>query len=389
MSIKLREARTARRWSQARIIHEIERYAYNHGASIATTASLRVYVSEWENGRRSISTGYATILRSVLGLTDDEMFSDSPPIDFPTDGYDELASRVDASRCIGSDMVATLDRQTELLRTMDRQIGAPGMVDQVAAHLANLGNILAFAVLPDARRPVARALAGAASMAAWQALDAGAVQRSWRHYELAKTAAREAEDHAHLAHAMGEQGYVLADAGKPALGAALVREARRSAGSCVPQRLTAWLLAAEAELSALAGQDDECRRLLDQATTVLPDGREARDGDLPNVFLNDWHLSRWRGHVLALLGDDWAISELYNALGSVDGTFVRAQAGLRCDLAQAHKAREENDAAQSHLREARLLANQTGSLRHRRRIELLAESCRFTGRRRPGRAGGQ
>lgn len=356
---------------------------------IAATASLRVYVSEWENGRRRISAEYATILRSVLGLTDEELLSASAPGDATDDGYEGLARRVDTARRIGRSMVEGLVRQTELLRTMDRQVGAPALVDQVASHLAHLKEILSFAVLPDARRPVATVLAGAASMAAWQALDAGAVERAWRHYELAKTAAREAGDHAHLVHAMGEQGYVLADAGKPALGAELVSEARCSMGSGLPPRLLAWLLAAEAELNALAGEPDECRRLLDRATTTLPAGSNARDNGLPNVFLNDWHLSRWRGHTLALLGDDRAITDLYAALEVADQTFVRAQAGLRCDLAQAHQARGEHDAARSHLREARSLANQTGSLRHRRRIEQLAASGSLTDRRRQGRAATQ
>jgi hypothetical protein len=89
------------------------------------------------------------------------------------------------------------------------------------------------------------------------------------------------------------------------------------------------------------------------------------------VFLNEGHLTRWRGHSLALLGDDGAVGELYAALAGMDGTFIRAQAGLRCDLAQAHLVRGEHEEARAQLREARLLANRTGSVRHRQRIERL------------------
>jgi hypothetical protein len=117
---------------------------------------------------------------------------------------------------------------------MDRQIGAAGLIDQVTAHLDRLQDTLAFAVLPTARRPVARALAEAASMAAWQALDVVAAERGWRLYELAKSAAREADDPHYLAHSMGEQAYVLADAGRPALGAELVREATAVRGGTGP-----------------------------------------------------------------------------------------------------------------------------------------------------------
>ncbi|MGE6738566.1 XRE family transcriptional regulator, partial [Streptomyces sp. NPDC059900] len=57
----------------------------------------------------------------------------------------------------------------------------------------------------------------------------------------------------------------------------------------------------------------------------------------------------------------------------MDPTFVRARAGLHTDLAQAHLVRAEYDDAQKHLRQARLLANRTGSVRQRRRVDLLSE----------------
>src|SRR5258706_249985 len=85
--------------------------------------------------------------------------------------------------------------------------------------------------------------ATAATLAAWQALDVGAADRAWRHYELAKQAAREAERPRYLAHAMGEQAYVLSDAGQPELALQLVQEALAVRGD-TPPRLTAWLLSA-------------------------------------------------------------------------------------------------------------------------------------------------
>src|SRR5690606_41071375 len=109
------------------------------------------------------------------------------------DGYEELVTRIDSAHAVSRTVVETFDRQTEMLRTVDRQMGAPQIIDQMNAHLETLRDALTFAVLPEARRPVAEALAGASTLAAWQALDVGAADRAWRHYELAKTAAREAE----------------------------------------------------------------------------------------------------------------------------------------------------------------------------------------------------
>jgi transcriptional regulator with XRE-family HTH domain len=372
---RLREVRNGREWSQARLIHEIEQYARRHALDIGSTASLRVYVSEWENGKRSISERYAQILRPVLGVTDEELFGRHSPTAPPpaVGGYDELISRIDSARNVSLTMVKTFMDQTELLRTVDRQMGAATLVDQMTGHLATLEDALTFAVLPETRRPVALALAGAATLAAWQALDAGGVERAWRHYELGKRAAQEAGEPMYLAHATAEQAYVLNDAGRPETAVALVREAQRLGGSQVSPRLQAWLYAAEAELCANAGMVDDCRRALERADAALPDGSEARDPDMLSIFLNGGHLARWRGSSLALLGEDDALSSLYTALDEADPTFIRATSGLRCNLAQAHLAREEHAQAQEHLQQARLLAKRTGSVRHLRRIEQLTQ----------------
>jgi transcriptional regulator with XRE-family HTH domain len=371
----LRAARNAREWSQERLVREIERHARQHLLDVASTASLRVYVSEWENGRRQISARYAKILRALLGVTDAELTGVPAESGRPVaaDGYDELMGRIDAARSLSLTMVDTFMDQTELLRTMDRQMGAAGLVDEMTAHLARLEEALTFAVLPETRRPVARALAGAATLAAWQALDVGAVERAWRHYELGKRAAKEAEEPMYLAHATAEQAYVLCDAGRASMAVQLIRDAQRLGGSTMSPRLTAWLYAAEAEICARAGLPEDCQRALDRAARSLPAGDAARDPDMLSIFLNEGHLTRWRGSALALIGDDEAVGSLYTALDTADPTFIRASAGLRCDLAQAHMARGERDQAHEHLRQARLIASRTGSVRHRRRVEQLTQ----------------
>ncbi|MFQ6198758.1 XRE family transcriptional regulator [Streptomyces sp. NPDC000405] len=375
MTNGLRDLRASREWSQERLVREIEIYAHRHALPVASRASLHVYVSEWENGRRSISGRYARILRSLFGVTDAELFTGSDKGDAlaSADGYDELVKRIDSARNVSLTMVDTFMEQTELLRTVDRRMGASSLVDQMTGHLSTLEDALTFAVLPDTRRPVALALAGAATLAAWQALDVGAVERAWRHYELGKRAAQEANEPMYLAHATAEQAYVLSDAGRTALAIDLVRDARSAGGRKLSPRLTAWLYAAEAELCAKAGLNDDCRRALDNATAWLPEGSDARDPDMLSIFLNAGHLARWRGNALALIGDEAAVTSLYDALEAADPTFVRATAGLHCDLAQAHVVRGEYDQAHEHIVQARLLANRTGSVRHRRRIEQITQ----------------
>jgi hypothetical protein len=91
-----------------------------------------------------------------------------------------------------------------------------------------------------------------------------------------------------------------------------------------------------------------------------------------SIFLNSTRMARWQGNVLAMLGDDEAVVRLYAGLETLDPTFVRAQAGVRYDLAYAYLARGEYDQADSHLRQARILANRTGSVRQLRRIDMLS-----------------
>lgn len=374
MGEALRKARQARGWSQERLIRELEAFARRRLSDVASTASLRVYVSEWENGKRSLSDRYAALLRPLLGVSDEELRPSAPEQRTlsSADGYEDLLERIDGAHSVSQSMTKTFMDQTELLRSMDRQMGAAALVDQMSGHLAALEEALTFAVLPDARRPVALALAGAATLAAWQALDAGAIERAWRNYELAKRAAQEADAPMYHAHAMGEQAYVLLDAGRPQLAVQLIREAQRVGGQRVTPRLRAWLLAAEAEVCARAAMPDDSMRALDLAAQAIPHGESARDQDMLSIFLNEGHLTRWRGNVLAILGNDDAVTNLYQALDVMDPTFIRAQAGVRCDLAQAHRARGEYAQATDQLRQARLLANRTNSVRHRRRVDLLS-----------------
>lgn len=227
-------------------------------------------------------------------------------------------------------------------------------------------------MLRDARGPLARVLSESATLAAWQALDVGAMERAWAHYELARVAAGEARLPALAAHAMGEQAYVLIDLGDAQLAGALLDEAAAVARGQVPPRLMAWLHAARAEAHAFAGDEHGSRTSLERAQAALPAGREARDPEVPGVILNDAHLTRWHGHTLALLGDETAVEELHVALDELDETFTRAEAGLRGDLAHAHAVRGELDEANQQARAARRLASRLGSVRHLRRIDRLA-----------------
>jgi hypothetical protein len=129
------------------------------------------------------------------------------------------------------------------------------------------------------RRERAAALADAAALSAWQALDVGATDRAWRGFELAKAAAREANDLALFAHAQAEQAYILLDLGRRVDALTAVSAARERAAGQVAPRVEAWLDAASGEMAAAANDEHLARLRLDAAAAVLP--IEPADPDLP------------------------------------------------------------------------------------------------------------
>ena len=123
-------------------------------------------------------------------------------------------------------------------------------------------------------------------------------------------------------------------------------------------------------MAAAAGDERACRRALDLAAAEV--GLGPTGDELPYVALNETHLARWRGNCLVPFGDPRAADELQTALSAMDGSFTRAEAGLRCDLAAALYVRGDGDEARRHLTRATELAQLTGSARQRRRIRDLS-----------------
>lgn len=193
---------------------------------------------------------------------------------------------------------------------------------------------------------------GGAAITGWQALDTGTPGEAWEHFETAKSAAREADSPALLAHAMGEQAYALLDLGRPRDALALIRAAQALGGPPLPALLACWLTAASAELCAAGGDAGGCRRALDLADRALP--TYCADPELPYLLLSPAHLLRWRGSTLARPGDPSAIEHLYSALqGMGSSNTLRAEAGLRCDLVAALNASGDDDQAATEAATAR------------------------------------
>lgn len=366
----LRDARDALGWSQPRAVQELIRQAKARGLTLTNAASLKTQLSRWENGHHEPDVMYRELLRAAYGRTDAELGL-PPVISAWSTQAEALRTAVSMSRPVGPASAVTFAKQVQATRVLDRQLGAPGALDRLKSITEAIESLLTHAVLPGARAPLAGVLADAGALGGWQALDTGDITRAWSLYEIAKHAAREADDPAALAHAMGEQAYALLDIGEPADGLALVDAARTQVGTRVPPVLHAWLAAVAAEMSAGTGDELGARRLLDLADRSLP-ADPAETAALPYIALGPGHLARWRGNILARLGDTDATRDLGDALDQMDPSFTRAGASLRCDLAAAMLAQHDRAEARRHAAEGRALARQAGSVRQRRRLDALA-----------------
>jgi transcriptional regulator with XRE-family HTH domain len=374
MKTRLQAARVARGLKQSHVIAELTRRAEVAGLPIASPSSLQILLSNFENGKRAVNEPYRTLFRAIYGMVDDELFApiDNTDVDPELAEYTALAERITSASKIDKSTAEMLATQTDYLRTMDCRLGAAALVDQMNGHLATVQEALSHAILPSVRRPLAAVLADAAALAAWQALDVGAINRAWQHHETARYAALEAQDPVLLTHAMAQQAFVLVDVGEIDSAADLVHEALREAGTNVPDRFQAWLYAAEAEVQAAANNMSKSLRGFDEASKVLPASSTATDPGLPFIVLNAAHLARWRGNALARLGDETAIEQLHAALAGAGVVSTRAAASLHCDLAQAHLIHGDRDEAKKHAAEGRRLARQAGSMRQKQRLQRLA-----------------
>jgi hypothetical protein len=373
VSTKLQLARRARSMTQSQVINELLQRASARGVDIASAQSLKMLLSSFENDRRPVNEPYRTLFRAIYGMTDEELFGSAETAESQEEAeYAALAERIASARRVDRTTAELLSQQTHYLRTLDCKVGAASLVDQMTGHLTTVQDALSHAILPSVRRPLAAVLADAAALAAWQALDVGAINRAWQYHETARYAALEAQDVVLLTHAMAQQAFVLVDVGEAGSAVELVQEARREAGTNVPERFQAWLYAAEAEVLAAVGNQGGTARAFDQAAALLPPGVEAVEVGMPFIVLNGAHLARWRGNAFARLGSADAITDLYAALQSGGTVSDRAEASLRCDLAQAHLRRGERDEARKQVSEARRLARRAGSVRQRQRIERLS-----------------
>jgi hypothetical protein len=339
------------------------------------TLSLR-HLQRLVSGRPvgALRPATARLLEQLLGEPIATLLA--PPQTVTDDGDNpagELRQLLDAARRIDRSTIALLHQQLDAIRRLDRQLGAIVVRDELNAKIRQVHQLTAYSLAPGTREPLAGLLSEMHTLAGWQALDLGDIPNAWQHYEHSRAAAAQSDSIPHESHAAAEQAFVLIDADATGDAVDLLDGARRRAAATSPYVLRAWLAAAHGEALAAHGDRTASLHAFDHAAQLLPsDPTDER----PYVALDTVHLARWRGHALARFGHPDAITVLADALNCLDSTFVRAETALRVDLAIAHVANDDHDAACTYVDHAARLATQVGSTRQRRRIKTLLATVR-------------
>jgi tetratricopeptide (TPR) repeat protein len=413
----LRAALEEKGWSYTRLIAEMRRVAAREQVRLPATQSLVVMLSRWCNDHERPSQFYQSILSTALGrqptllgfvASPEPAVLSAPPSRFVEDGiaaWGQLLTVAGASGTalstaellsgvslrgphrepsstsplwrgkVGAELLDTLDAMTEGYRRLDRQLGAASVFDDSTHHLQRIATLKDASMATENRRRLAAAAGEVASLAAWQALDLGRPGAAWSYYCLATRAAREAGHRELHAYVVAETSYVLLFGGQVREALSLVKRARYLARAARP-RLRAWLAAAHAEASAIAGNASDALRALDQADEAF---RQVEPGSGPRwlSYFDQAHLVRWKGHCLVLVGQpETTLAVLQEALDLVDASFVRARAGALVDLATLHLRQGEIDATCNVLGQAFRLARETQSTKNQRRIIELRRRLR-------------
>lgn len=348
----------------------VETFAREHNEP--GTLSVR-HLQRLVAGRRSdgrplgpVHAVTARLLERILGLSIDELLA--PPLApvAPNDSETEFRQRLHASGQVDDAMITILQHQLDAIRHIDRQLGATVAHDETLTKAAQVATLLSHNMTTRIRQRLASLLSELYCLAGWQALDLGTATESWRYYDLANSAAFESENYSYKALAEAGRTFVLVDVGKTSTAVDLVAITRQTTDRNCSHLTRSWLAAAYGEVLAADDVVSESLRAFDRAEVLL--GNNTPDISDPYMALDTVHLARWRGHALARCAEPDAVDVLSKSLSQLDSTFIRAETGLRVDLAYAFAVLDEPAESTAQACKAADLATKIGSVRQQQRI---------------------
>src|SRR4051812_6345999 len=200
-----------RGWSRDKLIRELRAVARRRNLQLPADDSLKRMIRQWINSDRELSAMYAELLTLVFGLPFETGREPEPD-----DGALALAERLSrTASTLDGELVLLFEQQTDSYRILDRRLGARRVLAQNEAHIQQMTDLLAFALCGPSRTALAEAVAQAAALAGWQALDLGRPDQAWVWHETARAAALDSGHAAVTAYVTAEQAFALLDLGRP------------------------------------------------------------------------------------------------------------------------------------------------------------------------------
>ena len=255
----------------------------------------------------------------------------------------DLVRQITAARNIDGVVVAALQSETETIRLLDRRLGAPTVAAKLEAHIGQVETGLRYSLRPSNRQQLAAVLADASALAGWQAIDMGRLPQPGITSSAPPPPPAKPETPACWPSPQASRHTSCSTS------ATRPKRWRWSAPSTTkptpPSRTRYAAGYAPPKPKWPPPQARKPRAATPSTAPPAEVGYGPSGEDLPYLALNETHLARWRGNCLVHFGDPQTADELATALGALDGSFTRAEAGLRCDLAAALHVRGERQEA--------------------------------------------
>jgi tetratricopeptide (TPR) repeat protein len=256
----IRQARDARGWTSARLNHELRLAATRAGVKTANATSLRVMISQWENGRQTPDRTYQMLLQMAFDLPAEAMgFIDEAPDDTLAGGMGSLIRR-NVRQLDVTESVLGYFRQQHAQHTLLDNIAGPGLVVDIASTQADQLRAMAEHGPVEAMLLAARFQ----EMAGWMHQDSGSLNEALRRTDASIDLAERARDADLAAYNTMRKSNVLTEQGDAQRAVVTARRAVRLATRHAPQQ-EAICLRQVALAEAQLRQERQARVAIDRA----------------------------------------------------------------------------------------------------------------------------
>jgi transcriptional regulator with XRE-family HTH domain len=383
-SVRLREARTGRGWSQLRLVRELRRVAAQRGHQLPSDASVKRRIASWENGHSTPDDFYGTLLcdayatnAAELGLNHEEpkdaavldaVYPASPDDAIQTVGqlwradlnqYDPLltaepsepawseaslrwlvAPEPSASRPRGEGVrvglgdVAAVKTTADMFAQLDDRFGGDHARHSLIQYLNNdVVPLLRGRYTEQVGRALFSTVAEATLLAGWMSYDACHHGLAQRYFLQALRLAQDANDRRLAGSILSAMSHQATFLGRYTQAATLARAALMGISPVATPTLRAQFHAMEARALARTGDVTACEAALNAATKAL-ESRNNEDEPEWISYFDEAELAAETAHCFRDVNRARrAVSHAENAMS---GSHVRSDFFATMVLADAH-----------------------------------------------------